>query len=224
LTIVVTRVTEEVETERMVVPYEQQIIVNEALPPGESRIAQLGVNGEDEISIRVTFEDGEEVSRTEISRATVIAAIPEIVVVGPTETLPSVSVDGVIAYISGGNAWLMRSSSSSRRALTTHAQLDGRVFSLSPGWTQSTLYNPLTGEIGLPLNEMWLASTTIVGEPPLTTGIQGVLQASWSPVISPALVAFSTAERTPNAPGWQANNDLWLYRRRLLPTTPFQNR
>jgi Tol biopolymer transport system component len=69
----------------------------------------------------------------------------------------------------------------------------------------------LSDEIDLPLNEMWLASTTIVGEAPITLGLQGVLRAEWSPVISQPLIAYSTAERTPSPPGWRANNDLWLF-------------
>ncbi|MBN1992225.1 MAG: G5 domain-containing protein [Anaerolineae bacterium] len=211
LVIVVTRVTEKIEAERKVIPFERQTLVNEALSPGETRLAQLGVSGEDEISIRVVYENGIEVSRTEISRTTVIEPIPEILVVGPKQNnLPSRPIEGVIAYLSGGNAWLMRNSSGSRRALTTAGDLDGRVFSLAPDGRQLVYTTKLTNEIELPLNEMWLASTTIIGEQPITLGIQGVLHAQWSPVVTQPLLAYSTAQRTANPPGWQANNDLWL--------------
>lgn len=211
LTIVVTRVSEEIITEREIIPFERQTIVNEALASGETRLAQLGVNGEEEISIRVVYENGQEVSRTEVSRATVIEPVPEILVVGPQDTLPPVPVSGTITYISNGNAWLMRNSSSSRRALTTDGRLDGRVFSLSPTGRHLLYTTELTDEIEMPLNDLWLASTTIVGEKPITLGIQGVLQAEWSPVVTASLVAYSTAQRTANPPGWQANNDLWLF-------------
>lgn len=217
LTIVVTRVREALETERQTLPYERQIVVNEALAPGESRMAQLGVNGEEEISIRVVYENEVEVSRTEISRETVTPAVSEIMVVGPAETLPSIQLDGTVAYLSNGNAWLMRSTNRSRRALTTDGNLDGRVLSLSPDGGYLLYTTPLTDDIEMPLNELWLASAAIVGEPPLTTGIRGVLNAEWSPVISPALIAYSTAQRTANAPGWQANNDLWLARLSARP-------
>ena len=36
-----------------------------------------------------------------------------------------------------------------------------------------------------------------------------MLYAEWSPV-EPRQLAYSTADRIPRAPGWQANNDLWL--------------
>ncbi|NJN98230.1 MAG: DUF348 domain-containing protein [Anaerolineales bacterium] len=211
LVIVVTRVKEEIEIEREVIPFERQTVTNEALATGETRISQLGVNGEDEISIRVVYENGVEVSRTEISRSTVIQPVPEILVVGPQGELPSTPIDGTIAYISNGNAWLMRDSSGSRRPLTSAGDLDGRVFSLAPDGRQLLYTRALTDEIELPLNEMWLASTTIVGEEAITVGVQGVLYAEWSPVISQPLIAYSTAERTASSPGWRANNDLWLF-------------
>jgi WD40 repeat protein len=216
LTIVVIRVREEIETERKVVPFERQTVVNEALAAGESKIAQLGVNGEDETSIRVVYENGVEVSRTEVSRAVVLEPVPEILVVGPQDTLLPVPVEGTVTYISNGNAWLMRDSSSSRRALTIDGNLDGRVFGLSPDGRQLLYTTELPNEIELPINEMWLASTTIVGEVPITLGIRGVLQAEWSPVVTQSLVAYSTAKRTASPPGWQANNDLWLL---TLPAT-----
>lgn len=210
LTIVVIRVREEIETERRVVPFERQTVVNEALAAGESRIAQLGANGEDEVAIRVVYENGIEIGRTEVSRAVVIEPVPEILVVGPQDTLPPVPIEGTVTYISNGNAWLMRDSSSSRRALTTNGNLDGRVFSLAPDGRRLLYTTELPNEIELPINEMWLASTTIVGEMPITLGIRGVLHAAWSPVVTESLVLYSTARRTSGPPGWQANNDLWL--------------
>lgn len=210
LTIVVTRVREEIETERETVPFERQTVVNEALAVGETRIAQLGTNGEAEISYRVVYENEEEFSRTEISRVTVIEPVPEILVIGPRGSLPSVPIEGTIAYLANGNAWLMRGSSGSRRAVVSEGSLDGRVFHLSPDGRQLIYTTELTNEIELPLNEMWLASTTIIGEKPISLNVQGALQAEWSPLITRSLIAYTTAERTANAPGWRANNDLWL--------------
>ncbi len=210
LVIVVTRVREEIETKREVIPFQRQTITNEALATGETRVSQLGVNGEDEVSIRVVYENGVEVNRTEVSRVTVIQPAPEILVVGPQGELPSVPLMGVIAYISNGNAWLMRDSSGSRHPLTTAGDLDGRVFNLSPDGRYLLYTRALTNEINLPLNELWLVSTTIVGEAPITVGLRGILHAEWSPVISPSLIAYSTAERSVSPPGWRANNDLWL--------------
>lgn len=206
----VTRVNEEIITSREVVPYERQTVVNEALAAGDTRLAQAGVNGEDEVTTRVVYEDGLEASRTEVSRRTVIEPVPEILAVGPRSQLPSVPVEGTIAYLSNGNAWLMRDSSNSRRLLTSSGDLDGRVFSLSPDGRYLLYTRHITDNLDLPLNELELVSTTIVGEPPLSLPPAGILNAAWSPVISPSLLAYSTAERTASPPGWRANNDLWL--------------
>lgn len=212
LVIRVTRVIEEMITTREVVAYERQTVVNEALAPGDNRLAQAGVNGEDEVTIRVVYEDGLEVSRTEVSRRPVIEPVPEILAVAPRSQLPSVPVEGTIAYLSNGNAWLMRDSSNSRRLLTSTGDLDGRVFSLSPDGRYLLYTRQVTDSLDLPLNRLELVSTTIVGEPPATLPPAGVLYAAWSPVISPSLLAYSTAERSASPPGWRANNDLWLLR------------
>jgi hypothetical protein len=211
LVIIVTRVKEEIETQREIIPFERKKVINEALGRGETRLSQLGVNGEEEISIRVVYENGVEVGRTEISRVIVIPPSPEILVVGPQDELPSTDVEGTMAYISNGNAWLMRDSSGSRRPLTTAGDLDGRVFSLSPNGRHLLFTRALTDQIDLPLNELWVASTTIVGEQPITVGLRGLLWAEWSPVLTQPVIAYSTAERTLNAPGWRANNDVWLF-------------
>ncbi len=210
LVITVTRVTEAIETERNVIPFERQVVTNEALAPGETRLAQLGVNGEDEIAIRVVYEDGDEISRTEISRETVIEPQPEILVVGPQGEVAPTPVEGTVTYLSNGNAWLMRDNNTGRRALTTEGDLDGRVFALAPDGRRLVYTRALSEEIESPLNALWLASTTIVNEPPISLGLQGILHAEWSPVISRSQLAYSTAKRTANPPGWQANNDLWL--------------
>lgn len=206
----VTRVNEEIITRREVVPYERQTVVNQALAAGDTRLAQAGVNGEDEVTIRVVYEDGLEVSRTELTRRAVIEPVPEILTVGPRGQLPSVPVEGTIAYLSNGNAWLMRDSSNSRRLLTSSGDLDGRVFSLSPDGRYLLYTRHITDNLDLPLNELEIVSTTIVGEPPASLPPVGVLNAAWSPVISSSLLAYSTAERTASPPGWRANNDLWL--------------
>jgi hypothetical protein len=206
----VIRVTEKIKVEREIIPFERQTTTTEALPAGEQKIAQLGANGEDEVSIRVTYEDGVEVSRTEISRVTITPPTPEILVLGAQRELPPVPITGTIAYLAHSNGWIMRNSSGSRRAVTTSSDLDGRVFDLSPDGRHLLYTRKLTNEMELPLNELWLASTTIVGEEPIFLGLTGVLQAHWSPLVTRSLVAYSTANRTANPPGWQANNDLWL--------------
>jgi Tol biopolymer transport system component len=208
MVILVTRVEEQFETTREVIPFERKTVTNEALPTGETRLLQLGVNGEDEITQRITLEDGLEVERTQVSRLPVIEPVDEIIAVGAQDQLEPAPVEGTIAYLSAGNAWLMRDVSTARRPLTTEGDLDSRVFELSPDGRWLLYSRRLEGDIETPINQLWMVNTTIVGEKPISTPIQGVLYAGWSP--EGDQIAYSTAERTPSAPGWRANNDLWL--------------
>lgn len=212
MVIVVTRVKEEFVTRRVVVPFESRRITNEALPPGETRLVQLGVNGETEITYRVLYEDGEEVSRTEVSQLPITEPVDEIIVVGSENTLPSVPIEGTIAYISGGNAWVMRDASGNRRPLTTEGDLDGHVFDLSPDGRYLLFSRRLEGtgeeEDGTPINTLWVITTTVMGVEPFTVPISGALYSEWSP--DGSQVAYSTAERASGSPNWRANNDLWL--------------
>jgi len=210
MVIVVTRVEEQLETTRELVPFERKTVTNEALPAGETRLIQLGVNGEDEITYRITFEDGVEVERTQFSRVSIIEPVDEIIAVGAQDQLEPVPVEGTIAYLSAGNAWLMRDTSTARRPLTTEGDLDSRVFELSPDGRWLLYSRRLEGDVETPINQLWMVNTTIVGEKPISIPIQGVLYAEWSP--DGDQIAYSTAERTPSTPGWRANNDLWLAR------------
>lgn len=208
MVIVVTRVEEQFETSRVLVPFERKTVTNEALPAGETRLLQLGVNGEDEITVRVVLENGVEVERTQVSRATVIEPADEIIAVGAQDRLPTVPLTGTLAYLSGGNAWVIRDTSAGRRPLTTEGDLDGRVFDLSPDGRWLLYSRRLEGDLETPLNQLWMVNTTIVGETPISVPIRGVLYAGWSP--DGTQIAYSTAERTASSPGWRASNDLWV--------------
>ena len=208
MVIVVTRVEEQFETSRVSVPFDRKTVINEALPAGETRLIQLGVNGEDEITYRITLEDGVQVDRTQVSRVAVTESVEEIIAVGAQDRIDPVPIEGTVAYLSAGNAWLMRGTSTARRPLTTEGDLDSRVFELSPDGHWLLYSRRLEGDIEAPINQLWVVDTTIVGEKPISTSIQGVLSAEWSP--NGEHITYSTAERTPSAPGWRANNDLWL--------------
>jgi len=130
--ITLTRVQEKFETEEQIVPFEKQVVRNESLAEGETRLVQAGVNGKEELTWRIVLEDNVEVSRNPVKVVTLQEAVPEIEMVGAQSSFAPLPIPGKIAYISGGNAWLIDTSTANRIPLVTTGDLDGRIFSLSP--------------------------------------------------------------------------------------------
>ncbi len=204
----VTRVMEEFETEQQTLPFAHQTMRSERVPLGERRLLQTGSNGEIEITYRMMFEDGVEVAREEVRREVLSKPVDEIMVVGVRGELTSVPISSTIVYLSGGNAWLMRESSDLRRNITGSGDLDGRVFDLSQDGAHLLFTRVTTGDENAPLNSLWMAQPSLVGEEPRSLGITGVIWAAWAP--DGRRFAYSTAERVGGVPGWKANDDLWL--------------
>jgi resuscitation-promoting factor RpfB len=205
----ITRVREEFESKEEIIPFERQIVRNESLPEGETRLIQLGQNGLKEITYRSVYEDGVEVSNALVKTVTIHEAQPEITMVGVQAIFAPIPAPGVIAYLSGGNAWLMEDSTANRRPLVTTGDLDGRIFELSPnaGWllyTRRSEKNPAEE-----INTLWAVSTTGRPKDPIKLGVSNVVHfAGWRPN-GGTRIYYSTVEPRAAAPGWQANNDLY---------------
>ncbi len=205
--ITIVRIREEFEIEQVTIPFERQVVQNESLPVGENRLSQPGVNGVQEITYRRVFEDGVETSRSEVKSVILKEAVPEITMVGIQTPFASVPIPGRLAYLSGGNAWLMEENTGNRRAVITTGDLDGRVFCLSPDgkWL---LFTRNTGAVGT-INSLWTIRLDTTSSKMIdlkATNIQHF--ARWSP--DSGSVAYSTVEPRSAAPGWQANNDLFV--------------
>lgn len=210
LQIAVKRIAEKFDIEEVIVPFEKQTVRNEGLPAGETRLLQTGANGVDEITYRTVFEDGVQVSRAAVRRVTLKEPVPEIVMVGAQTTFTAIPIDGTLAYLSASNAWIMRGSSGSRKPLTTSGDLDGRVFSLSPDGEYLLYTRVTTGPDAVGLNNtLWAINAAEPNPKPIDLGVKNVLWADWSPT-SEQTIAYSTGEPRSTAPGWQANNDLYL--------------
>jgi len=211
VTVTVVRVTEQFGIEEVIVPFEKQTVRNEGLPAGETRLLQTGENGVDEITYRTVFEDDAQVSRSAVRRVTLKDPVPEIVMVGAQTAFTAIPIDGTLAYLSAGNAWLIRGSSGSRKPLTTSGDLDGRVFALSPDG-KHLLYTRVissAAETAGLSNALWAISATEPSPKPIDLDAENVLWADWSPADERTL-AYTTAEPRNTAPGWQANNDLYI--------------
>lgn len=212
--ITLVRVSQTFEVEQAVLPFEAQILKNENLPAdSEPLILQPGRNGLEELTYRTVFEDGAQVSRSVIKRVVLEAPTPEIRMVGIQKPFTAAPITGTLTYLSGGNAWLMRGSSTQRIPLTTSGDLDGRVFDLSPDGRQLLFSRGLTATDALRFNTLWALTvvTATTGPAAVALPVTNTLYAEWSPTQATTLtIAFSTGEKTTGPLGWQANNDLWL--------------
>jgi len=218
MTITVIRVRQEYHQVAVPVAYEQQVIRDEGTPRGETRLLQVGINGEEELIFQVTYENDREIKRELFNRRMIKEPQREVIVVGTRGLLTSVTFTGTVAYLAGDNAWVMRHRSGTKRPLTFANDLDHRVFDLSPdgGWLLFTR-RPRNPDEQTALNELWMVGTRQVGEEPVFLNIRDVIWAGWGP--DSQTFAYSTAERTPRSPGWKAHNDLWLGVRDVVTTT-----
>jgi hypothetical protein len=207
-TITLTRVKEVFETEEQTIPFERQVARNESLPEGETRLVQAGANGKTEFTYRIVSENGVEISRSVVKSVILQDAVPEIVMVGAQSSFAPLPVPGKLVYLSGGNAWIIDTSTANRTPLVTTGDLDGRIFELAPNGNYLIFTRKSTKPADQEINQLWGVRTN--GGKPFNTGIVNVVHfADWIPNTSS--FAYSTVEPRSTAPGWQANNDLQRY-------------
>ncbi|MBZ0293711.1 MAG: G5 domain-containing protein [Anaerolineae bacterium] len=208
--ITVVRVVEERECEEEVIAHKQRIVQNEGLQAGERVLSQAGQNGVEEVCYRVSIEDGVRRDRVEVSRVELVAPQDEVIFVGATGELDPVPITGTLAYIGNNNAWVMRGSSTTKRALTSASDLDQRVFSLSADGRQLLFTRrPVDNTRENFLNELWFINDTTSDNEPLQLVPEDVLSAQWVPGKTNT-ISYSTGEARPVTPGWRAFNDLWI--------------
>ncbi len=208
-TIEIIRVEEIFETEEQVIPFDKQIVRNESLPEGDTRLVQAGTNGLQEITFRRMLENNVEISKSIVKTVILQEALPEIVMIGAQSSFAPLPIPGKLAYIAGGNAWLIDTSTANRIPLVTTGDLDGRIFKLSPRGDYLIYTRRSTRAADEEINTLWAVRTN-PGSKPFSTGISNVVHfADWIP--GTGSIAYSTVEPRATAPGWQANNDLYRY-------------
>ena len=208
--ITITRITEKFELEQEIIAFDQQTVKNESLPEGQSVLIQAGENGVQQNTYRVLFENGVETSRTFVNSEILQPAKPEIVMIGVQSPFTPQKIPGLIAYITSSNAWVMEDSTGNRRPVVSTGDLDGRIFSISPDreWLLFSRSSTTEGEI----NSLWLVNLKSQNPELIATNISNVVNyADWIPGRSRAF-SYSTVDPVPTAPGWNANNDLMIYR------------
>ncbi|MCW5886804.1 MAG: G5 domain-containing protein [Anaerolineales bacterium] len=200
----VIRVEEAYEVAEEAIPFVSRTLQNEAMSVGGQRLIQNGVNGLQEVTYRLVYEDGELISRTAVRSQVVSAAVEEIVMIGAQSAFSAINIPGRLVFLAGGNAWLLENNTGSRQPVVTTGDLDGRIFEVSPdgGWLLYTR----SSQDEEAINTLWVVSLDDFRQ--IELGISNVVHyASWTPGSS-TQIAFSTVEPSLNPPGWAANNDL----------------
>lgn len=87
MTVRLVRVTEQLVSERVTVPYSTRYRPNHRLSPGEKQVIRSGVAGENERLYSVRLEDGIEAARTVIEERVILLAEPALIEYGPPDTV-----------------------------------------------------------------------------------------------------------------------------------------
>jgi Tol biopolymer transport system component len=197
------RVRETFEMEQIDIPFERQVVRNEAFPADETRLVQAGRNGRQEITYRVVTEDGVEISRSPIKNALLESPQPEILMIGSNATFRAVPITGLLAYADSGNAWILSGDTGNRLPLTAAGNLDSRVFAISPDGQWLLFSRDSKGEV----NALDVVATGGSSQP-ISLSVSSVPHfAGWSPK-EPRTIAYSTVQPVSVFPGWKALNDL----------------
>ena len=241
MTVRVVRVEMRTETEQREIPFERAIVRDASIPADETRLLEPGVHGVEELTYRITAEDGVEVERRLVRRTTLQEPRTEVILIGVQAELRSVPITSTVAYVANRNAWVMQTTSLNQRRLTHAGDLDGRIFALSPdgsyllftrvaspsappkGDDEEEGVPPIgreeEGDEAVPLNTLWMIKADAAAEP-VQLEVEDILWADWAPEcrVTPTgtgcRIAYATGSPAEGNPGWKAENDLWIARPR----------
>lgn len=224
-TIRIIRVTETTAIIEQSIPFQRKIVRNETMSENDPPlIIQAGQAGLQELTLRIITRDGLEAERRVTQTNIIQESQDEILMIGLGAGIPNnITFGGTLAYISSGNATIMRGATAFPEILRVGGELDQRVFKLSPTGSH-LLYTRVPTDTTNPdlFNSLWVISTRS-GSNPRPLNINNVLWADWNPTRTRALqIAYTTALATELQPGWEANNDLWLGELLQNEQTPFQ--
>src|ERR1041385_4904 len=152
------RVKEVFETEEQIIPFDKQVVRNESLPDGQTRLVQAGANGKEELTYRRVLENNVEISKAVVKSVVLQEAVPEIMMVGAQSSFAPLPIPGHLVYLAGGNAWIIDTSTANRTALVTTGDLDGRIFQLAPNGSYLIFTRKSTKAADKEINSLWARS------------------------------------------------------------------
>jgi resuscitation-promoting factor RpfB len=211
----ITRVREVFTVKENIIPFESKRLNNESLPANTELLVQQGVNGREQVTNRQLLENDKEVSNTVFKTEIISEPQPEIKMIGVQKPFTPLAIPGKLAYLTGGNAWVMETTTGNRHPVVTSGDLDGSIFALSPkgDWLLVTRAEKKTGtDSAAPtrINSLWAIDLTEEGSRPVNLKVDNVNNfAAWVPGKG-LTITYSTVKPSTTEPGWQANNDLQM--------------
>jgi resuscitation-promoting factor RpfB len=204
----IVRVTEEFITIEETIPFSNQTVKNETLPEGQTLLIQKGQNGTLAVTTRVVYEDNIETLRSEYTRTITEAAKPEIIMVGVQTPFSPIPIEGKIAYITTGNAWLMETNTGNRRPVVTTGDLDGHILEISPDGQWLLFSKSVEEEDTDNINALFVVELSNQTAEPFAINAKNVIHfADWIPDKT-RTITYSTVEPR-GTTDWLANNDLY---------------
>ena len=180
--VTVVRVREEQTCERHVIPF--QALGATGGPPNqaESHKVQTGMPGEEERCFLVRTEDGLRRDVMELDRVLIREPVEELWQANMQDVVVPLPIAGTLAWISNGDAWIVRHDSSRLQQLTHSGDLDGRVLSLSSDGRR-LLFTRAAGNANQApqRNQLWLLPDVTESSKALKLLPEEVSAATWLP-------------------------------------------
>lgn len=211
----ITRVREVFTVTENIIPFESKRLNNESLPEQTELLVQQGVNGREQVTYRQVFENDKEISKTTFKTEVLVDPLPEIKMIGVQKPFTPLSIPGRLVYLTGGNAWLMETTTGNRRPVVATGDLDGSIFALSPkgDWllfSRGEKKPETDSATAAKINSLWAIDLTEEDSKPVNLKVDNVNNfAAWVPGKG-LTITYSTVEPRSTEPGWQANNDLQM--------------
>ncbi|MCD6474707.1 MAG: G5 domain-containing protein [Anaerolineaceae bacterium] len=205
----ITRIREEFVIEEINLPFGEFTVKNESLPEGQRLLIQDGKEGIQQKTIRIIYENNIEISRSTYSTEIIHEPEPQIIMVGVQTPFTALPIEGRIAYLTSGNAWIMEGNTGNRRPIITTGDLDGHIFTLSPNGQFLMFTRSEEESESDDINSLWAIDLNKSDAEQFSLKAKNVIHyAEWIPDEYRA-ITYSTVEPRSASPGWQANNDLY---------------
>ncbi len=196
INILVTRVEHVTQTREEEIPFETNILPNENMILGEQQIIQSGSNGLQEITYQHVIENGIEISSAIIARTILREPQNEIIMEGVQSPNVPVTLNGKLAFLTAGNAWIMNGSTINRQPLVSSGDLDPRIFELSPNGEWLLFTRKAQENEQDVINTLWVVSTIDPEASPIALGVKNVIHFSgWLPSEDRAIVTSTVEKR-----------------------------